>query len=130
MSLAATVITVVPMKLFRSPDSKVWVGEDAAGALMMWAREPGGWSKRTAYTGQRRALEEVAPSLARGTGWPGGGRGPRPRVEGERSERRVALRATNAEVETWERRAAQEGKALATWGRDELNEAVKRPRRK
>lgn len=117
------------MKLYKGPDPTVWIGEDEHGALMMWAREPGGWARRTAYTGQRRQLDEVAPSLARGTGWPGGGRGPRPRVDGEASERRVSLRATGAEVEAWGRRAAQDGKALATWGRDVLNAEVARPRR-
>ncbi len=78
------------------------------------------------YTGQRRVLEEVEPALARGTGWPGGGTGRKPRTGGEPSNRRITLRATDAEADAWEERAGAAGKGVTVWARDELNTAVKR----
>lgn len=38
---------------------------------MVWPAEKRGWSRHTAYVGPRRAMEEVEPALARGTGWAG-----------------------------------------------------------
>ncbi len=118
------------MKLFRSrehPDH--WIGEDAHGNLMTWPAEPGGWTKRTAWTGGKRQLEEASASEARGSGWPGGGAGRKPRSS-EPSNRRITLRATDAEADAWERRAGEESKGVTVWARDELNAAAARPRSK
>jgi hypothetical protein len=120
------------MKLYKSrehPDR--WIGEDEHGNLMVWPVEPGGWAKRTAWTGAKRQLEEVSPALARGTRWPGAGRARKPRsATGEPSTHRLTLRATGDEMAAWERRAADEGKPLSTWGRDTLNAELARPRSK
>lgn len=108
-----------------------WVGEDKHGALMTWPAEPGGWAKRTAYTGAKRQLEEVTPALARGSGWPGAGRAPKPRASsGEASTRRLGIRATPTEYDAWEHRAQEEDKRISDWARDELNAALARPRPK
>src|SRR5262245_41424804 len=78
-----TAITSIPMRewrLYRSRDLPgQWIGSDLAGALMVWPAERRGWAKRVSYTGPKRALEEVEPALARGTGWAGGGRAHHPR---------------------------------------------------
>jgi hypothetical protein len=120
------------VKLYKSkelPDQ--WIGEDKHGALMTWPAEPGGWAKRTAYTGTKRQLEELEPALARGSGWPGAGRAPKPRAaSGEASTRQLAIRATPEEIEAWERRASEEDKRTSVWARDELNAALARPRPK
>jgi len=120
------------VRLYRSkehPDH--WIGEDKHGALMTWPAEPGGWAKRTAYTGTRRQLEETEPALARGSGWPGAGRAPKPRApSGEASTRQLAIRATTEELAAWEHRASEEDKRLSVWARDELNAAITRPRSK
>lgn len=119
------------MKLFKGPDHSVWIGEDAVGALMYWPREPGGWARRSSYTGQRRILEEVEPALARGTGWPGGGRAPKPRsASGQASSEQLTLRSTPDEMEGWRKRAADDGKPLAVWGRDTLNAEAARPKKR
>ncbi len=116
------------MRLYRSEDLPgQWIGEDRHGALMTWPAEARGWTRRTAYTGARRQLEEVEPALARGSGWPGAGRAPKPRAAtGEASTKRLGLRATPSEYEAWERRAEEEGKRISDWARDLLNaEAVR-----
>lgn len=120
------------MKLYRSRDLPGrWVGEDQDGALVHWPAEPGGWARRTPYTGPKRGLEQAEPILARGSGWPGGGRGRAPRsAAGEVSTERVTLRATKAEIEAWEQRAAAEDRPVSAWGRDTLNAEVARPRNK
>src|SRR4051812_47555584 len=115
-------LTIEPMRLYRSrevPDH--WIGEDKHGALMVWPAVSNGWLQRTAYTGGKRQLEEVEPALARGTRWPGAGRARKPRsAGGEVSARRLTLRATDAEVDSWEHRANEEDKAPSVWARDTL----------
>lgn len=120
------------MKLYQSKELPgQWIGEDRHGALMTWPAEPGGWAKRTAYTGAKRQLEELEPALARGSGWPGAGRAPKPRAaSGETSARQLAIRATSEELAAWERRASEENKRTSVWARDELNAAIARPRSK
>lgn len=119
------------MRLYRAASlPQHWIGEDGTGALMLWPARRGGWRVRTAYTGPRKALEAVDPRQARGTGWPGGGRGAAPRSPaGEASERRVTVRGTGGEVGDWTRCADHDGKPLATWARDVLNAEVARRRR-
>jgi hypothetical protein len=120
------------VKLYKSKELPgQWVGEDKHGALMTWPAEPDGWTKRTAYAGARRQLEEITPALARGSGWPGAGRAPRPRASsGEASTRRLGIRATPTEYDAWEHRANEEDKRISDWARDELNAVVARPRSK
>lgn len=120
------------MKLYRASElPNQWVGEDKHGALMAWPKEPRGWMKRTAYLGPPRQLEEVEPALARGTGWPGAGRAPRPRApSGEASTERLAIRATPTEFKEWKHWAKEDGKRPSDWGRDELNAASARRRAK
>jgi len=111
------------MKLFRSGDMPDhWVGEDEHGVLMVWPARPRGWLKRTAYTGSKRSLEELEPALARGSGWPGGGRGPSPRSESGSVSKPVGLRATIEERAAWERAAGERN--LSDWMRDTLNAAA------
>jgi len=120
------------MRLYKSrehPDQ--WIGEDEHGNLMVWPTEAGGWAKRTTWSGGKRQLEEVSPALARGTRWPGAGRARKPRAaSGEPSDHRLTLRATADEMESWERRANEEGMPLSAWGRDALNAEAARPRSK
>jgi hypothetical protein len=111
------------MKLYRSPDLPGrWIGEDQDGALVHWPIERGGWNRRTPYTGGKRQLEEVAPALARGTGWPGGGRGRRP-LRGAPSKP-VTIRATDDERAAWDRAAERRDRTLSDWCRDTLNAAA------
>jgi hypothetical protein len=116
------------VKLYRSPELPgQWIGNDSEGALVRWPDEPGGWAKRTPYTGGKRQLEEVEPALARGTRWPGAGRAPRPRdPAGMRSDTQIGLRATKQERAKWERAAEVHEQSLTTWARDELNTAADR----
>lgn len=95
---------------------------------MHWPAEPGGWEQRTPYTGSKRHLEEVKPALARGTGWPGGGRG-RPTRSGTAATT-FGVRATFDEIARWKERAKEESKRPTVWARDELNAAAARPRSK
>jgi hypothetical protein len=111
------------MKLFRVRDMPDhWIGEDEHGVLMVWPARTRGWVKRTAYTGSKRQLEEVEPALARGTGWPGGGRGPKSRSASGAVSKPVGLRATAEERAAWERAAGE--RKLSDWMRDALNAAA------
>jgi hypothetical protein len=116
------------MKLYRSPEYPgQWIGTDAEGALVRWPVEPGGWAKRTPYTGGKRQLEEVSPVLARGTRWPGAGRARRPRdPSGKPSDAQIGIRATQEERATWERAADAREQSLTIWARNELNAAATR----
>jgi len=117
------------MRLFRSRDLPGrWVGEDQDGALVHWPAEPGGWQRRTPYTGGKRQLEACEPALARGTGFPGAGRG-RPPRQGTAATT-FGVRATIDEITAWKHRAGEEHKKPTVWARDELNAAVTRPRSK
>lgn len=110
-------------RLFRSkehPDH--WVGEDEHGVLMLWPAQPRGWAKRTGYNGAKRQLEEVEPALARGTGWPFGGRGPKARSPSGAVSKTIALRATAEERAAWERAAGE--RKLSDWMREALNDAA------
>jgi len=114
-------------KLYRSPDlPNRWIGEDQDGALVHWPAESGGWQRRTPYTGGKRQLEEVEPSLARGSGWPGGGRGPAPRSPSGAATKTIGIRATPDERAKWERAATLRECGLTVWARDELNAAADR----
>src|SRR5215207_3700622 len=104
-------------RLYRSeehPDQ--WIGEDEHGVLMLWPRRPRGWAKRTGYTGGKRDLQEVEPALARGTGWPFGGRGPKSRSPSGAVSQMIGLRATVEERAAWERAAGD--RRLSDWMRD------------
>ena len=115
------------MRLYRSPDLPgKWIGEDKEGALMVWPAEKRGWSRRTAYVGPRRALEEVEPALARGTGWAGGGRAHHPRSASGRPSRPITIRVTDEERAAWEGAAGRAKRTLSEWCRDELNAAAER----
>ena len=103
-----------------------WVGEDKHGGLVHWPAEPGGWAQRTPYTGSKRALEEVEPARARGTGWPGVRGGRRPR--GEAPAKPVSIRATVQERANWERAAEDHELTLSDWCRDTLNRESTPPR--
>jgi hypothetical protein len=117
------------MKLYRSEELPgQWIGHDAEGALVRWPAERGGWLRRTPYTGGKRQLEEVEPVRARGSGWPGGGRGRPPRTT--TAGRAFAIRATDGEIEAWARLAEEEHKRPTVWARDELNASVARSRSK
>ncbi len=117
------------MRLFRSREMPGrWIGEDKHGGLVHWPAEPGGWTQRTPYTGGKRQLEEVEPSLARGTGWPGGGRGRPPRLGAAATT--FGIRATTDEIAAWTQRAEEEHKRPTVWARDTLNAEVARPRGK
>jgi len=115
------------MKLYRSPAMpNHWIGEDKLGGLVQWPAERGGWEQRTPYTGPKRQLEEVPPAMARGTGWPGGGRGPAPRAASGVPSKTIGLRVTDDERTKWQRAADVHEQSLAGWARDELNSAADR----
>jgi hypothetical protein len=117
------------MKLYRSAEYPgQWIGTDAEGALVRWPAERGGWQRRTPYVGPKRALEEVEPVLARGSGWPGGGIG-RPLRHGAPT-RMFGIRATDDEIASWAQRAEEEHKRPAVWARDTLNSEIARSRSK
>lgn len=112
------------MRLYRSPDlAGLLVGEDEAGSLVQWPAIERGWSQRTPYTGPRRALEEIDRGEARGTGWPGGPRGRRPRA-GAAAERKLSIRGTEDEHALWSDAAGE--LPTADWARRELTAAAKR----
>jgi hypothetical protein len=111
------------VRLFRSKDHpEHWIGEDEHGVLMIWPARPRGWSKRTGYSGSKRQLEEIEPSRARGSGWPGGGTGRRPR-SGEPSKS-LTIRVTDTERDAWQRAADERDRGLSDWIRDTCNEAA------
>ena len=111
------------MKLYRSKDHPDhWIGEDEHGVLMVWPARPRGWTKRTGYVGTKRQLEEVEPALARGTGWPFGGRGPKARSPSGMVSKMIGMRVTNEERAAWE--SAAGGRKLSDWMRDTLNAAA------
>ena len=109
------------MRLYRSKEHPThWIGEDEHAALVIWPAAPRGWTKRTPYTGARRALEEVPAALARGSGWPGGGRGPAPRAGGAASRKR-GIRVADHEWAAWEHAAEIAGRTVSDWIRDTCN---------
>lgn len=111
------------MKLYRSKEHlDHWIGEDEHNVLMLWPARPRGWAKRTGYSGGKRQLEEVEPALARGTGWPFGGRGPKARSPSGVVSKTLGLRVTNEERAAWESAAGE--RKLADWMRDTLNAAA------
>jgi len=67
------------VKLFKSKDEMILIGEDQTGSLVQWPIKPLGYAKRTPYRGLRRDLTEIDPRTAARTGWPGCPRGPIPR---------------------------------------------------
>src|SRR5215218_5696893 len=100
------------MRLYRSQEMPGrWIGEDKHGGLVHWPAIPKGWAQRTPYTGGRRQLEELAPAMARGTGWPGGGRGPRAR--GDEPSKPVTIRVTAQERASWEHAAEEHDRTLS-----------------
>lgn len=110
-------------RLYRSeehPDQ--WIGEDEHGVLMLWPARPRGWAKRVGYTGGKRHLQEVEPALARGTGWPFGGRGPKSRSPSGVVSKTLGLRVTMEERAAWEKAAGE--RSLSDWMRDTLNAAA------
>ncbi|HWU90541.1 MAG TPA: hypothetical protein VN253_24920 [Kofleriaceae bacterium] len=112
------------MKLYRArelPDA--FVGEDKAGALLVFPAKPRGWGKRTPYQGSRRTLDEISPSEARGTGWPGAIGGKTRAASGEPSVYQISVRVTAEERELW-LAAAGEGR-LADWIRSTLTVAAR-----
>lgn len=117
------------MKLFRAPHHPDhWIGEEADdGALVIWPAEPRGYTRRRSWLGGRRGLEEVESALARGTGWPGGPVGRRPRAASP--SKKFGIHSSVAEIDAWSARAATEGKPPSVWARDELNSAAERAAR-
>jgi len=113
------------MKLFRARDMpNHWIGEDKLGGLVYWPKQRAGWTQRTPYTGSKRKLEEVDPALARGTGWPGGGRGPAPRAMSGTASKSLTIRVTDAERSAWENAAREQDRRLSDWIRDTCNAAA------
>lgn len=94
---------------------------------MHWPAEQNGWQRRTPYTGSKRGLEEVEAAMARGSGWPGGGRGPAPRVSSP--AKTFGIRSSEAEIAAWTARAELEGKKPTVWARDLLNADAAKPKR-
>lgn len=112
------------VKLWRSPLlPSIWIGEDLQGALVQWPAERRGWQRRTVYAGQRRVLVAVDPAEARGSGWPGGGRGKLPRAGG-RASRPFTIKVADEERAAWE--SAAGARPVSEWARDELNAAATR----
>jgi len=117
------------VKLFRSEALPgQWIGEDKVGTLMVWPAEPRGWSKRTGYLGPKRALVEVEPGAARGTGWPGGPTGRKPRTGEPSLPSPVTIRVTAVERRNWEQAAKDHGRRLSDWCRETCNREAEDPR--
>jgi hypothetical protein len=103
------------------------VGEDRAGALLLFPATARGWAKRTPYTGPKKALDEVKPSEGRRTGWPGA-IGGKPRSEtGKPSAHSIGVRVTDDERAAWEHAAGD--MRLSDWIRATLNDAATAARR-
>lgn len=112
------------MRLYRSREiADAYIGEDKAGALVVFPAKPRGWAKRTPYLGSKRSLEEVSPAEARGTGWPGAIGGKPRAASGEASVYQISVRVTAEERELW-LAAAGEGR-LADWIRSTLTAAAR-----
>ena len=112
------------MRLYRPrgvPDT--FVGEDKAGALMVFPAQPRGWSKRSAYPGSKRSLDEVPAPEGRGTGWPGAIGGKPRSASGQPSVYQISVRITAEERDSW-LAAAGDGR-LADWIRSTLNGAAR-----
>jgi hypothetical protein len=112
-------------KLYQSkerPDH--WIGEDEHGVLMIWPARRRGWLKRTGFSGSKRQLQEVDPALARGTGWPFGPVGRRPR--GGEASSTLGIRVTSSERAKWQRAADKRERGLTVWAREELDAAADR----
>ena len=123
LTIAHRAVRLASMKLYRSKEHpESWIGEDEHGVLMIWPARPRGYAKRMGYAGAKRQLEEVDPSLARGTGWPGGPRGRLPR--GHEPAGTLGIRVTNIERASWQRAADDHGRSITVWARDTLNEAA------
>jgi hypothetical protein len=118
------------LKLYRSKEhADHFVGEDQHGALLLFPAKPRGWLKRTPYVGAKRALEEVAPALARGTKWPGA-IGGKPRHASGQPSKPLTIRATDDERAAWQRAADERKTRLTAWAREMLNEASRPTRSK
>jgi hypothetical protein len=91
---------------------------------VLWLARPRGWANRTGYAESQRQLEEVDPALARGTGWPFGPVGRRPRGGGVSST--LGIRMTTSERAKFQRAADRRDRGLTVWARDELNAAADR----
>jgi hypothetical protein len=112
------------VKLYRPRDrSDVLVGEDKAGALMIFPAQPRGWAKRSAYKGSKKSLDEITASEGRRTGWPGA-IGGKTRTPGQASVYQISVRVTAEERELWVA-AAGEG-SLADWMRSTLTAAARK----
>src|SRR5262245_9604186 len=108
------------MRLYRSKEHpEYWIGEDEHGVLMIWPARPRGYAKRTGFLGSKRQLEEIDPSFARGTGWPGGPRGRQPRDREPAGT--LGVRVTKTERAEWQRAADDCGRGITVWARDTLN---------
>jgi hypothetical protein len=124
LTVGATRLTSAAVKLYRPPDVPgSLVGEDKAGALMVFPAKPRGWAKRSAYQGSKRHLEEITPLDARGTGWPGAIGGKTRMPTGEASVYQISVRVTAEERELW--LAAAGGGPLAEWIRSTLTAAAR-----
>ena len=112
------------MKLYRPRNSAdVFVGEDKAGALMVFPAQPRGWGKRSAFRGKRASLEEVPAAEGRRTGWPGAIGGKPRAASGEPSLYQLSVRVTAEERDIW--LAAAGDDSLANWMRTTLTTAAR-----
>jgi hypothetical protein len=115
------------LKLYRAkahPDH--WIGEDKHGALLLFPAKPKGWASRTPYVGSKQELEEISPTFARGTKWPGAIGGKARDPSGKPSRRVTGIRGTDDERDTWQRASAAKELSLYEWIRRALNEVAAR----
>ena len=116
------------MRLFRSKEHpEHLIGEDRAGALLLFPAAPRGWTRRTPYTGGKRQLEEVSPVEGRGTGWPGA-IGGKPRSTSGASVHSISVRVTTEERDLWESAAGE--RRLSDWIRETLTATARRSKGK
>jgi hypothetical protein len=106
----------------RFPDHFIAEDEDLLGIFVIWPAIADGWSARALWRGNPRALREVRPRLAYGTGWPRApGRGAVPRA-GVAAGERITIRLTPGEIEQW--RAAAGNRPLAEFIRASVHARV------
>lgn len=118
------------VKLYRAPMlPNHWVGNDKRGGLVTWPAKEHGWDERTPYDGPRRGLVEVAPALARGTGWPGGGTGRKPASESGQPGENRTIRVPADEWKAWDEHAKAEGQTRSDWIRKACEAAMRRAKR-
>lgn len=100
-----------------------WVAEHE-GVLVMWPARDGGWRERQPYRGHKRALREVPPYSAAGTGWPGVPVGRPPSVGADGKQ---LIRGPQALLDAMTERARRDGVSASELWREAARRLLQNP---